>query len=98
MCHFYLLLVSYFHFFVFFWICAEMDSNGDVKKAINALTKGLFFSLLMFFMGALIPSKETVYIIAASQMGEEVIKTDEMKAVKDKVMQYLEEKTERENR
>ena len=59
------------------------DYAKELKAREDALLKrlgwssvcGLVIGILMWVVAALIPSKETVYAIAASEMGEELLKT-----------------------
>lgn len=58
--------------------CSTLDSSADGVELFQKKCKGWFstFMVLMIFMGtlaALIPSRQTVLLIAASQMGEQVL-------------------------
>ena len=50
------------------------------------------FSALAWFMFIVIPSKETIYTIAAVKYGEQVLKTSEAKEVGEKVYKILNQK------
>lgn len=54
------------------------DKDDAMKQAVSLSFWGRFMiitALIMWLLGAALPSKETVYAIAASEMGEELLKT-----------------------
>lgn len=55
-------------------IAAEMrDDDEDKPKAFNKAKKFLWLPVLCGLAWALIPSKDTMYAIAASEIGEDII-------------------------
>lgn len=77
------------------------DDLRKVAKRIGKWAIGLTVTTFFFItLSSLIPSSKTVYAIAASEMGEVVVKSEEaqevFKALKDRVMDELkiEEKKE----
>jgi hypothetical protein len=72
---------------------------GDEKRAAAAKSaaawmkrwpKLLAFGLLFLFLSDLIPSKQTIYLIAASEVGEEVVKDPRVQSVTNKSFQAIE--------
>ena len=70
------------------------EEDLDYKKA-TALRALLTRYIVVFFVvtsvAMLLPSKQTMYMIAVSEMGEEVIQTPEFEKVRKLVNQYLDD-------
>lgn len=60
------------------WAMSEEDANGLRKFAFRALCFSLPTFLVFLLLSILTPAKETVYAIAASEVGEEVINSPTM--------------------
>jgi len=56
-----------------------LAQKGTWKKGLY----GVCFAIILIFLGNLFPSQKTIYMIAASEVGEQVIKTPEAKEVFD---------------
>lgn len=74
------ILVVIFSIFLICWVIAYFIglSNFEEKEWKTWRRCGWFLApscLIIFFLGCFIPGKETVYAIAASQVGEQVLKT-----------------------
>lgn len=51
----------------------EAKTHKSLKKMAYTFS---FFSLLLLFVGAIIPSKQTIYTMAAAKAGEQLARTD----------------------
>lgn len=63
--------------------------NADYLKTIAKILSVTF--LVSLFVWVMAPSKQTIYLMIASELGEEVITSPEMEVIKDTVLNKLEE-------
>lgn len=76
-------IIFIFACFVFPIAAVLIGINDDYRDDIQTARlwekyrQALFASLIIFALSNFIPSQKTLYMIAASEMGEEVLKTDE---------------------
>jgi hypothetical protein len=68
-------------------VYTESDNPAWIKHGKNTLIIGIAVLVVSMFM----PSKQTMYMIAASEMGEEAIQTPEFQKVRELVNQYLDD-------
>lgn len=68
--------------FVFF--CSLEDHNDAAIDASKRIAR-IFgtWAVILFLIQAVVPSQKTIYLIAASEMGEEIIMTPEMEKLRD---------------
>lgn len=54
----------------------DMSINRDRQKPLPSFWKNISLAMLMFALAGLIPSKETVYMIAGSELGETAVTSE----------------------
>ena len=59
----------------------ELGYSGKVYKDYPPVYQGLLLPVILFILATLIPSKETIYLIAGSEAGEYVVNTPEAKEI-----------------
>jgi hypothetical protein len=60
------------------------------KKSLVGYTRKLItVTIILISSVILIPSKETMYLIAASEVGEDVVKSEEVREIKDVLLNVL---------
>lgn len=71
---------------------------SDDLLSFSSCRKILFAGIVALFIGLFVPSASTVYMVAASEAGEQVIKTPEARemftALKGRIMEELKVKSE----
>ena len=67
------------------------EDRDKAKRVMNLPLKFILPASIMIFIMIVVPSKQTIYLIAASEMGEEAIKSDLGK----KVLTYLEQELDK---
>lgn len=74
------------------------EENARINKRFRKVCPPvLYICLFGFFISMLVPSdKDTYYLIAASEAGEEVLASDEAKKARQVVSKYLDELLEEE--
>lgn len=76
-------------------VTSNEDPNENDLKAIQLTTniarKWWIFSFICIIIGNLTPSQNTFYLIAASEMGEEAVKTPEFSKLKTILNNKLDE-------
>lgn len=84
-----------------FTVCLGLFVADDLpftEKDWKAWRKCMLFSSIItvtsFICGALTPEQDTVYAIAASEMGEEFIKTEEVGLARQALQNWLEDQIE----
>lgn len=65
--------------------------NENCIKKLQTCKKYLFLFVMLLLIGILMPSKEAIYLIAASEFGENVLETKTANKVFKIVDQYLDE-------
>jgi len=69
------------------------DGAGEQVKVFMARFKWGFISVVLFLMAALIPSKETMYAIAASELGEKLLHTETVSKAQKALEAWLDSQT-----
>ena len=64
-------------------------ANEENDKAMYIFERAAIFGLICLFLGALTPSKESVYLISALKISEDTRKTTQMDALMSKSYQYI---------
>ena len=81
-----LFLIGFIHFFTFVeWTMP--NAREENKPKLNKLS--VFLCVLVIFLSTFVPSKDTVYLIAASELGEEVVTSPEVKDMLNDVRSYI---------
>lgn len=69
------------------------DSNETIKKNRQNLawfaSRSVIFGLSAIFISTLVPAKKTMYMIAASEMGEMVVQSEEAKEIFSELKQTI---------
>lgn len=74
-------------------LCASADSRGDEKtKALKMVLKMGLATLVAILLAILVPSKQTLYAMAAVKYGQELAKNERVQGLGDKVLKILEQK------
>lgn len=68
------------------------EDYGDIQAAKPTVLKLFAVVLAVITVGSFVPSKETMYLIAASEIGEQVVNSDDAKRVMGKVETWLDNK------
>lgn len=63
----------------------------NAKRWKDTALRWLWLPVVLFFVSMLMPSRETIYMIAASEIGEEAIQTPEFAKMRKMLNQYLDE-------
>jgi len=72
---------------------SEAAEHGEQVKVFMARFKWGFISVVLFLMAALIPSKETMYAIAASELGEKLLHTETVSKAQKALEAWLDSQT-----
>ena len=75
--------------YIIFTIDSNCEFSGDVSPPPKGLLRFWFFCLFLSFVSLLIPSREVLYLIAASEIGETVIISDTGQEMLNKVKQII---------
>lgn len=79
-------------FFLINWIAQGPFYPEDWKKVISAAKIIGPIVTLLAFIALLIPSKQTIYMMAAAKVGEEIVQAPETKEIGSKVLKLINEK------
>ncbi len=74
--------------------CTRDSEDWDVyDKSKSSIYKGVYklgvFITTLVLVVILVPSKGTMYLIAASEVGEDVVKSEEVREIKDVLLNVL---------
>jgi len=75
-------------------VTTDEDSAEEVRGHLfcgKALKRVVPITAILFFVGLFTPSKEGIYLIAASEVGEEVVKSDVAKKSLAVIENYLDD-------
>jgi len=87
------------------YVIATATNNGDYRKGHYAATekwnyknptKILIVSFIFVFLASLIPSKETFYLVAASEVSEKVMQNEKVNGVLDSSLSLVKKKIDEE--
>lgn len=67
----------------------EERSAGVFRKTMVGMTWAVILSVLLFFVSFLVPSKETIYLIAGSEAGEYVATTPQAQEILNDVHEII---------
>ncbi len=74
-------------------VCAGMAADGDLPPGSwKYPAKFLWVPITMLFVAAFAPSTQTIYMIAASEMGEEVVQSPEVADTMRRVKALIDKK------
>lgn len=74
------------------------DDYSSARAWFQRSSRWSIVALCAFVLAMFLPSKQTVYLIAASEVGEETIQTPEFKKVRQLLNEYLDEQLEGETK
>lgn len=81
--------VASFIFWVM-WMSSFDDSDKEVHIVISRIAKIVTSLAILFILAAtLIPAKETMYLMAASEITQDIAKSPEAKQITDKVLKVI---------
>lgn len=80
-------------------VATDREKFPHEFAACSTIRKYSFFILVVFItLNLVVPSPRTVYLIVASEIGEEVVVSDEIQEIKDIVMDKIREYGEEPNK
>jgi len=71
---------------------SNYEDDQSLTAGKSTVVKALTVVLIALLIDVLVPSKETVYLIAASEVGEQVVTSEEGKRVLGKIETWLDNK------
>jgi hypothetical protein len=83
------LLMAIFPLFMFMVEIMDKDAERTTKKIMLLFAAVGIFSV---FVGVLIPSKQTIYMMAAAKVGQDIVASPETKEIGGKVLQLINQK------
>ena len=83
-----------FAIFLFITAVVTMEDELDSPKYKSFLSYCKWVIPLLLVISVIAPSSKTMYLIIASEMGEELVETEEMSELRDAVLKRLREYNE----